>query len=85
MKLTGSCFFANALIVRGRGDDYFALAVWVEECRTLRCRLRTLGQWVRHKVKLSAGEPANLPSAQISGDAPPQFINRCGGLKIGVR
>jgi hypothetical protein len=24
-------------------------------------------------------------SAQISGEAPPPFINRCGGLKIGVR
>jgi cytochrome b561 len=30
------------------------------------------------------GEPASLPSTQISGDAPPLFINRCGGLKIGV-
>jgi 5-aminolevulinate synthase len=27
----------------------------------------------------------SLPSARISGDAPPQVINRSGGLKIGVR
>ena len=33
----------------------------------------------------ASGEPASLPSAQISGDAPPAFINRFGGLKIGVR
>ena len=32
-----------------------------------------LTDWLR-----AQGEPASLPSAQISGDAPPQFINRYG-------
>ena len=57
MKLPGSCFSASA----PQSNDYLPLAVWVEECRTPDpTRLRTLGQWVRHKVKLSAGEPAKL-------------------------
>jgi hypothetical protein len=30
-------------------------------------------------------EPASFASAEISGDAPPPFINRRRGLKIGVR
>ncbi|SCB17342.1 hypothetical protein GA0061098_1002248 [Bradyrhizobium shewense] len=40
---------------------------------------------VLHKVKLIAGETGQLIIAQISGDTPPKFINRCGGLKIGAR
>ena len=55
-------FLANAPNLRGRCDDHLPLAVRVEECRTLGHRLRTLGQWVRHKVKLGAG--GNRPAYQ---------------------
>lgn len=40
-----------ALSLRGCCDDHLPLSVQVEECRTLKRRLRTCGQWVRHKVK----------------------------------
>jgi hypothetical protein len=55
-------FLANAPNLRGRCDDHLPLAVRVEECRTRGRRLRTLGQWVRHKVKLGAG--GNRPAYQ---------------------
>lgn len=55
-------FLANAPNLRGRCDDHLPLAVRVEECRTLGRRLRTLGQCVRHKVKLGAG--GNRPAYQ---------------------
>lgn len=40
---------------------------------------------VGRKIKLIAGGTGQLTIAQISGKAPPQFISRCGGLKIGAR
>jgi hypothetical protein len=55
-------YLANAPNLRGRCDDHLPLAIRVEQCRTLGRRLRTLGQWVRHKVKLGAG--GNRPAYQ---------------------
>ncbi|MET4512044.1 hypothetical protein ABIB81_001350 [Bradyrhizobium sp. I1.7.5] len=45
----------------------------------------SLANWKRENCWWTRQSRARPLSAQISGDAPPPFINRCGGLKIGVR
>ena len=42
-----------------------------------------LANWKREEL-VDKAKCSRSQSAQVSGDAPPRFINRCGGLKIGV-
>lgn len=84
-KLTGIFFLRPPIHLRGPGDDHLPLAVWVEWRRTLEHPVEDPWAMVRRKIKLIAGGTGQLTIAQISGKAPPQFIDRCGGLKIGAR